>query len=144
MLVNFKLQLRWKTMFSIAYINHMSCLSTMIVDFRNIFSSINSYASNNHCIGLITKNIFVLLYIKRINPIQRWHGSRERSTISAMNKYNNQSSKISALIQYYEIDIILWNEEMNKNEQYIWEWKYSLYFSIKNKSKEYILVVYSF
>ena len=47
----------------------MSCLSTMTADFRSISSFIAS-ASNNHYLGLITKNLSLLLCIEITNSIQ--------------------------------------------------------------------------
>ena len=126
----FKLELWWKTMFFIACINHMSCLSTMTTVFGSILSSITIYVSINHFLWLITKKLSLLLCTERTNYMLlrtnmiRWTKILWRINDFGHDKCSNQSSQIRALIPYYE------NKKMNRNEQRIWEWKYSLCFSI--------------
>ena len=102
----FKLELRWKTMFSIACINHMCCLSTMTTDFRSISSSIISFVIMNHCLRLITKNLSLVLCIKRTNHMLlrtnmvRWTKILWRINNFSHDKCSNQSFQIRALIPY--------------------------------------------
>ena len=123
-----KLELRWKTMFSIACINHMSCLSTMTADFRSISSSITTFVSIIHCLWLITKDLSLFLCTERTNHmLLRTNMIRWTKILWGINNFghdkcNNQSSQIRALIPYYE------NKEKNKDEQKTWEWIYALCF----------------
>ena len=110
--LNFKLELRWKTMFSIAYINHMCCLSTVIADFRTIQPSITSSASINCWLWLITKNLSLLLCTERTNHmLLKTNMVRWTKILWGINNFGhdkciNQSSQIRALIpyQYQEVD----------------------------------------
>ena len=110
----FKLELRFKTMFSITCINHMSCLSIMTADFRSILSSITTSVSINHCLWLIIKNLSLLLCTERTNHmllrtnIIRWTKILWGINNFGHDKCSTQSSQIRALILYYE------NNEMNK------------------------------
>jgi len=65
-------------MLSIRCINHMPYLSTITVDFRSILSSTTSFANINHCLGLITKKLALLLYTERKILFKDDKGSRER------------------------------------------------------------------
>jgi len=104
----FKLELRWKTMSSIARINHMSCLFIMTVDIRSILSSKTISISIIHCFWLITKNLSLLLCTNRTNHmllrtnmikwIKIWWGINN----FGHDKCSNQSSQIRALIPYYK------------------------------------------
>ena len=82
------LNLNWGSMLCIACINHMSYFSTMNADFRNIsFSTSSSFVNINHCFRLITKNLSLLLCIKRTNHIQGWQGVSWEIIISVMSKF---------------------------------------------------------
>ena len=72
----FKLELRWKTMFSIACINHLPCHSTMTTDFGSISSSVTSSASINICLWLITKHLslFVVYWEDKSYVAENYHG----------------------------------------------------------------------
>jgi len=126
----FKLELRWKTMFSIACINHMSCLSTMTADFRSISSSITTYVNINHCLWLIPKNLSLLLCTERTNHmLLRTNMIRWTKILWGINNFVhdkriNQNSQIRALTPYYK------NKEKNKDKQRIWQWKYFLFFCV--------------
>jgi len=65
----FKLELKWKIMFSITCINHMSCLSTTTADFRSISSFVTSSVSINHFFWMIIKKLSLLMCTKRTNPM---------------------------------------------------------------------------
>jgi len=102
----FKLELRWKIMFSITCINHMSCLSTMTADFRSILSSITTFVTINYCLWLIIKKFSLMLCIERTNHmLLKTNMIRWTKMLWGINNFNhdkcsNQSSQIRALIPY--------------------------------------------
>jgi len=133
LLIIIKLELRWKTMHSIARINHMSCLSTMTADIRSISSFKTTSISIIHCFWLITKNFSLLVCTNRTNHMLLRTNMIRWKILWGINnfghdKYSNQRSQIRALIPYYE------NKEKSKDEQKTWEWKY--YYENKEKNKD--------
>jgi len=116
LLIIIKLELRWKTMSSIARINHMSCLSTMTTNIRNISSSKTTSVSIIHYFWLITKKLSLLVCTNRANHMLLRTNMIRWKILWGINNFghdkcSNQSSQIRALIPYYE------NKEKNKDEQ---------------------------